>query len=165
MLNTLSKLEYIKKWQLNNKDKVKGYKKKWLLNNKEYKSKYFQINKKRILEKKYLRLKTDPNFKMKHYLGTRIRKALTGIIKKSKLTQDLIGCTVEQLWIHLEKSFKKGMTRKNYGLWHIDHIIPCVSFDLTDPKQQAKCFHYTNLQPLWAHENLSKGAKILKSTN
>ena len=165
MLTTLDKLEYIKKWQFNNKDKVKNYKRKWELNNKEYKAKYFQINKKRILEKKYLRLKTDPNFRMKHYLGTRIRKVLTGIIKKSKLTQELVGCTIEQLWVHLEKSFKKGMTKENYGLWHVDHIVPCASFDLTDLNQQAKCFHYTNLQPLWAYENLSKGAKIIKSNS
>jgi len=54
------------------------------------------------------------------------------------------------------------MTKENHGKWHIDHIIPCALFDLSDSKQQAKCFHYTNLQPLWAHENLSKGAKILK---
>ena len=54
------------------------------------------------------------------------------------------------------------MTWENHGRygWHIDHIMPCSSFDLTDPEQQKKCFHYTNLQPLWAHENMSKGAKI-----
>jgi hypothetical protein len=97
---------------------------------------------------------------MKHYLGTRIRKVLNGLIKKSKSTQELIGCDIEQLWIHLEKSFKSGMTRKNYGKWHVDHIIPCASFDLTKPEEQAKCFHYTNLQPLWASENLAKGSKI-----
>ena len=54
------------------------------------------------------------------------------------------------------------MTKENHGFWHIDHIIPCASFNLKDPKQQTKCFHYTNLQPLWAKENLSKGAKILQ---
>ena len=86
--------------------------------------------------------------------------SLNGLIKKSKSTQELIGCDIEQLWIHLEKSFKSGMTRKNYGKWHVDHIIPCASFDLTKPEEQAKCFHYTNLQPLWASENLAKGSKI-----
>ena len=154
------KLDYIKNWQLNNKEKVKGYKKNWRLNNKEYSYKWFQKNKKIILKKRSLRLKTDYNFKMKHQLGTRIRKALGGHIKKSKKTKELIGCTIEQLWIHLEKSFKPGMTRKNYGKWHVDHILPCVSFDLTKPEEQAKCFHYTNLQPLWASENLAKGSKI-----
>jgi hypothetical protein len=154
------RLKYIKNWQIKNKEKVKDYKKKWKLNNKEYSANWFQLNKKRIQEKKYLRLKTDPNFKMKHQLGTRIRKVLNGLTKKSKSTQELIGCTIEQLWIHLEKSFKLGMTRENYGKWHVDHIIPCVSFDLTKPEEQSKCFHYTNLQPLWASENLAKGSKI-----
>ena len=158
-IKKIKKYEYIKKWQNENKDKVKNYKKKWQLNNKKYKAKWFQLNKKIIQEKKYLRLKTDPNFKMKHQLGTRIRKVLNGLIKKSKSTQELIGCNIEQLWIHLEKSFKPGMTRNNYGKWHVDHIRPCSSFDLSNPEEQVKCFHFTNLQALWAHENLSKSDK------
>jgi hypothetical protein len=56
------------------------------------------------------------------------------------------------------------MTFDNFGKWHIDHIIPCASFDLTKPEQQRQCFHYTNLQPLWAFENLSKGSKINLTT-
>jgi len=156
------KLDYIKNWQLNNKEKVKGYKKNWQLNNKEYGSKWFQKNKKIVLKKRSLKLKTDYNFKMKHQLGTRIRKALGGYVKKSKKTKDLIGCSVEQLWIHLEKSFKPAMTRKNHGkIWHIDHIRPCSSFDLSKSEEQAKCFHYSNLQALFVHENLSKGSKIV----
>jgi hypothetical protein len=53
------------------------------------------------------------------------------------------------------------MTWENHGRygWHIDHIRPCASFDLADPEQQRKCFHYTNLQPLWASENMRKGDK------
>ena len=52
------------------------------------------------------------------------------------------------------------MSWSNRGEWHIDHIIPCSSFNLLDEKEQEKCFHYTNLQPLWAAENLSKSNKI-----
>ena len=54
------------------------------------------------------------------------------------------------------------MSWNNYGFdtWHIDHIIPCDKFDLTDPKQQEQCFHYTNLQPLWAIENWQKANKL-----
>ena len=66
----------------------------------------------------------------------------------------------EFVWEHLKSTFKEGMTRDNHGsVWHIDHIIPCSSFDLTKPEEQQKCFHYTNLQPLWALENLKKGRK------
>jgi hypothetical protein len=78
---------------------------------------------------------------------------------KSKSTIELLGCSVEEVWNHLESKFKAGMTKENHGLWHIDHHRPCASFDLADPKQQAKCFHYTNLKPLWATDNLKKGAK------
>jgi hypothetical protein len=63
-----------------------------------------------------------------------------------------------ELRAHLEHQFKDGMTWDNHGEWHIDHIKPCVQFDLTDPEQQKECFHYTNMQPLWAFENQSKGA-------
>lgn len=61
---------------------------------------------------------------------------------------------------HLESLFKPGMSWENHGEWHIDHILPLASFDLTDEQQAAKACHYTNLQPLWASENMSKGARV-----
>jgi len=107
------------------------------------------------------RLKNDPEFKLLTMLRKRILNVIKG--KKHYKSIDLLGCTVLNARVHLEKQFKEGMTWGNHGTrgWHIDHIIPCSSFDLTDPEQQKKCFHYTNLQPLWAKENMSKGAKIL----
>jgi hypothetical protein len=62
---------------------------------------------------------------------------------------------------YLAGKFKDGMTWENHGEWHIDHIKPCASFNLLDEGEQKKCFHYTNLQPLWASENLSKGCKFI----
>jgi hypothetical protein len=99
------------------------------------------------------------------YLGKILRLRIWKAIKdnyseKAFNTIDLLGCSIKEAKEHIGKQFKEGMTWKNHGEWHIDHIIPCASFDLTDPEQQKKCFHYTNLQPLWANENLSKGAKI-----
>jgi hypothetical protein len=91
----------------------------------------------------------------------RVWDALHG--NKSKKTQELLGCCSTELKLYLEQKFKDGMSWENYGLygWHVDHIIPCASFDLTDLEQQKKCFHYTNLQPLWAEENLEKGSKVI----
>jgi hypothetical protein len=69
---------------------------------------------------------------------------------------------MDQLKQYIETLFKPGMTWGNHGNfgWHLDHIIPCSSFDLTDVEQQKKCFHYTNLQPLWAKDNIKKGSKL-----
>lgn len=108
------------------------------------------------------RLRTDINYKMRENLRRRVNLALKGL-NKSKSTMELLGCTIEEFKIYISNKFDSQMSWDNYGIygWHIDHIIPCSSFDLTDPKQQKICFHYTNLQPLWAIENLQKSNKII----
>jgi hypothetical protein len=96
-------------------------------------------------------------------LRARVAQALKWSgVKKSAKTFELIGCTVPELRAHLETQFLPGMTWDNWTRdgWHVDHIRPCASFDLTDPEQQRACFHYTNLQPLWWEDNLRKGAKL-----
>lgn len=94
-------------------------------------------------------------------LSNRINKVLRGVGGvKSARTLELLGCPVVWLEAHLESLFQSGMTWENYGpMWHVDHIKPCAAFDLTDPEQQKICFHWTNLQPLFAIENLQKGDK------
>jgi hypothetical protein len=87
-----------------------------------------------------------------------MRHAVHGIGKLGK-SAHLIGCTPDKLREHIQTQFTDGMTWDNYGDWHIDHKRPCSSFDLTKPEEQHKCFHYTNLQPLWAADNQSKGSK------
>jgi hypothetical protein len=107
--------------------------------------------------------KSDAHFRFRGSLasliGVSIRKRFG---TKAHKTNALIGCTVEELMQHLERQFLPGMTWDNHGHhgWHIDHIRPCASFDLTDPEQQRQCFHYSNLQPLWAIDNIKKGAKV-----
>jgi hypothetical protein len=80
---------------------------------------------------------------------------------KSSRTLELLGCPIEALRAWFSYQFEEGMNWDNYGMhgWHMDHIKPCAAFDLTDLEEQKKCFHWTNLQPLWAKDNLSKGAK------
>ena len=155
-------LKQKKEYVNNNKEKIKEQSKKWYENNKEKKlkkvKKWRNDNKEKVKIYDAFRSKNNINRKLSNILRTRIRICLKKKYK-SKKTIELLGCTIEQLWKHLEKTFKPGMIRENHGLWHIDHIKPCASFDLTKPEEQAKCFHYTNLQALWAHENLSKGNK------
>jgi len=98
----------------------------------------------------------DIEWRLAKSLRDRFYKALTrGSKTDSVLT--LIGCTMDFFRRHLESKFTEGMSWENYGEWHIDHIRPCISFDLTDITQQAECFHYSNLRPLWGDENRSKG--------
>lgn len=101
---------------------------------------------------------TTPLWKVKHNVRTRLREL---IANRSLHFSELTGCTGQELVAHLEAQFIAGMSWDNYGIdgWHIDHIRPCASFDLTDPEQQRQCFHYTNLQPLWAADNLAKSDK------
>lgn len=146
--------EYSKKWRLRNLEHVAKMGKKRQQdpkNRDRYRAYWRKALKKRL---------ADPNKKLRHYIRCRIGDLLRGQIKSSESTLKLLGCSIEECWKHLESKFKSGMTRENYGLWHVDHIRPCSSFDLTDFEQRKICFHYSNLQPLWAEDNLKKGAKL-----
>lgn len=81
--------------------------------------------------------------------------------RKADVTINLLGCSFGELKRHIERQFTKGMTWDQCfnGEIHLDHILPCSSFDLTDPDQQRACFHFTNLRPLWAKDNIRKSAK------
>jgi len=155
------KKEYYQK----HKSKIKIKHQNYYVKNKTYllaKCKEYKIkNREKINNYHCNRRKKDKQYSILHSLRVRLYNATKGRLSDS--TKKLIGCSLSDLKIHLEKQFKNGMNWENYGRkgWHIDHIKPCTSFDLTDPKQQRECFNYTNLQPLWACENISKGNKIL----
>ena len=105
---------------------------------------------------------TDAEFKLIKTLRSRLLCAIKRQqSNKCDRTIELLGCSISFLKIFLEAKFKEGMTWENHGEWHIDHIKPCALFNLIDEEEQKKCFHYTNLQPLWASENLSKGCKYI----
>ncbi len=131
-----NKEHYIKKnieWRHNNYEKHRSYMREYEKN----------------------KLLNDPSFRIAKSTRGRVRKILLGI-RKYKPTLELLGCTFEELKLHLESQFKDNMSWDNYGKWHIDHIRPCASFDPTDYEQQKICFNYKNLQPLWAEDNLKK---------
>jgi hypothetical protein len=162
--------EYRRQYYLKNKEHTLAINKLWAKNNIEkkrsiWRTYYYKNNKKLNQKKIKYRNKiyaTDSYFRLYTSIRTRINKVIKNNAK-CKNTIKLLGVpNIKFLKNYLEKKFKPKMSWKKRGLIHIDHIIPCAAFDLSDPKQQIKCFHYTNLQPLWAHENLSKGAKILK---
>jgi len=101
---------------------------------------------------------SHPAFKLLSYVRVRVYNVLRGF-SRSAPTLELLGCSPEALKAHIEAQFRSGMLWENYGsVWHLDHIKPCAAFDFTSPHDQQACFHYTNLQPLFAVENLKKGS-------
>ena len=104
------------------------------------------------------KLDTDPAFKIKSYLRRRLNKLIKSK-SRSLGHNELIGCSNNELMLHLERQFLPGMTWENYGKWHADHIKPLSLFDLFDEVQLKEAWVYTNLQPLWAKDNMSKGSK------
>lgn len=113
----------------------------------------------------YVRKKreSDTVYQLAGALRSRIRSAVKADETKAGSAVRDLGCMVEELRAHLESQFRHGMSWDNYGKggWEIDHIIPLASFDLTDREQFLKACHYTNLQPLWHHENRAKGDKLV----
>jgi hypothetical protein len=145
------RLSYIQNWSSSEESKTKkaAYRKRTRQHIREYKRNWERN-----------RAKTHPEFKIKQSLRKRLYTTLKHSIKSSS-TMKLLGCSFEYFIAYLEGKFQDGMTLENYGTWHIDHIRPCCSFDLNNIEHQKQCFHYTNLQPLWAKDNLSKGGKII----
>jgi hypothetical protein len=142
-----------KEYWIKNKESLSLKNKEWRKNNKTRIREYHNALHKVLMA-------TNPEYKIKRNLRRRVNLALKnqGMFKDKSLTK-YIGCTISELITYLETKFLEGMTYNNYGEWHVDHIIPCASFDLTLEENQKKCFHYTNLQPLWGKDNLVKGAK------
>lgn len=104
----------------------------------------------------------DIQYRLAYLVRMRLRDALNrSHVYKSQKTLDLLGCSAIFLKSYLESKFLPGMSWERRHEIHIDHIKPCDSFDLTDPGQLKACFHYTNLQPLWAKDNQRKSNKII----
>ncbi len=102
--------------------------------------------------------------KIKDRLRSRITSALSCInYKKIDKTINYLGCSLDYLKKWFEYQFSDEISWNNYAEWHIDHVNPCESFDLTKPEEQAKCFNWSNLRPCLIKENLTKGAKVIQS--
>jgi hypothetical protein len=158
-----------KLWRETNKDKRKVYEKTYRDLNKDkikvVKRSYRKLNRDKInkIKRNYRKhkLNTDIQYKLSELLRGRLRNALKGICSSGSAVEYL-GCTIPELKSYLESKFLPDMTWNNWSFygWHIDHIKPLASFDLTVKEQLLEACHYTNLQPLWAKDNLSKGSKL-----
>ncbi len=171
----------MKKWRENNRDKIAQHAKNDYENNRlrinKYQKEYREKNRMKLSEyhkkwrrenlsktREYIknRRTNDIQFRLRGILRTRQTKALEGNYKTGSFVRDL-GCTISELKFYIEGKFKDGMNWENYGhdSWHVDHIIPLSFFDLSDRQQFLKACHYSNLQPMWAIENLRKSKKLI----
>lgn len=160
-----------KRWREQNNQYNKDRNKQWMQDNKErrkaYKRKYRSENRDAINAYKRKQLARDmknPIYRLEQSLRRKLRKCVKKVVIGSytKASVELLGCDLEFFKQYLEEQFTTGMTWDSYGPkgWHMDHIIPVCSFDLSNPDEVARCFRYTNIQPLWAEDNAAKGSKI-----
>lgn len=149
-----------KRYRAKNPEKVKDFKKNWLDKNPEKRKEYSENYKPRKRDQRKERNDSDSVFNLVNRMRCRLWKYLTihNITKKNK-TFEIVGCDPQFLKEHLENQFIDSMGWDNRGEWHIDHIIPLSSAKTED--ELYKLCHYTNLQPLWAEDNLKKSNKIL----
>lgn len=160
-----SRLAYMQKYVEEHKEVVSRQKKDHYQENKEQYSNRMKSWRKEHREElnQYFKDLADrnPTRKVRQSLGARLYHTIKGKQKSTSIFKYL-GCSKQELISHLESQFKVGMSWDNYGKygWHIDHILPLASFDCSKEEDLLKAWNYTNLQPLWAAENLSKGSKV-----
>ena len=146
-------LENLRKYRINHRDKIIAGQRRWYKKN-------ANVLKKKLKEQYH----SDSAFRIKKCMRSRVTKAIKNKSKCGR-TQSMIGCSWKSLLLFLEKQFVDGMNWDNFGKgagkWSVDHMMPCDSFDLTQKEEQLKCFHFTNLQPLWEEINIAKFNHII----
>ena len=162
-------------WKAKNKDRVKEYNTEYKAEHKEeisvYNSKYNIENRAEIQKRSTANMarlkKENPSFKIACNMRSRMTDAFKSYntkIKKCDHTKAILGCSMAFLCEWFSFRFTVDMNFKNYGtLWHMDHVVPCCRFDLTDDDEQRKCFHWTNLKPMNGKANISKNGKMCKN--
>jgi len=176
--NSQSIKERMRKWREDNKDRISEYEKEYYSKNserkREFSRKWRESNPEKVREqridffeknKEYFaryareRRSSDPVYAV----SCRVRARINAVFKyqgfrKSEKTEKILGCDWATLKQHIERQFTKGMGWDNRDQWHIDHIIPLASAKTEEDVVALN--HYTNLRPMWASENMSKGAKV-----
>lgn len=164
----------MKEWYQANQDYVRAYRKKYLPRRREL----YQLRKEEItarkrelshtdkyraaVQAKCRRYRqTDIQFALKDRIRASVNRALRrNWVRKSRRTMEMVGCSVDELKAHIERQFTDGMSWQNRSTWHVDHFVPIVAFDLTDPEEQKWAFNWRNLRPLAGHENHVKADTI-----
>lgn len=162
------KKEWDAKYRLVHKDKIKEYNAEYRATHKKelkiLSTKYEREHKKYRREYKKQRRSIDPLYKMMCYLRNRTRRVFKAMgLNKPTKTEELLGADFRTVMQHIEAQFIFGMSWDNHGEWHIDHKKPLA--EAKTEKRLIKLCHYTNLQPLWAKDNIGKGAKLNYTTN
>lgn len=158
------RIEKTIRWRENNPEAVATYSEKNKKANCEAVKRWNRRNRSKINAYRQARATRDQAFRLRLNLSNRLGQAVKskGSLKSARTTE-LVGCSIPDLCAHIERQFLPGMTWNNYGYgadrWHVDHIIPCSSFDLDTPEAQRACFHFSNLQPLWQTDNQRKGGR------
>lgn len=145
----------VKEWFKNNPDKIPLHNKRQ--KDKGYTSQYYLDNKDRIRKnqqdyhkKTYVKSTTTKSPEERKLINTYRDRVKRGIQTDRKKTFELLGCSFAELKVHIESQFYPEMDWNNWGkVWELDHIIGCINFDFNNPDELAKCFHYTNLRPLF----------------
>jgi len=174
--------KYNQQWRAKNPEKIKKNNREWIENNREanklrcrrwYENhidyiKQYKLTHKDLLvgERFYKRYQEDLLFRIKVQLRNRLRSAIKGGYKTGSAVGDL-GCSVEDFKQYIERQFADGMSWDNWGVfgWHLDHIRPLDSFDLSIREEFLQACNYTNLRPIWSKENLTKGNKDIGPTD
>ena len=162
-----------RKYQQSHKEEINARaRNRWAINSGQVKDKkrlYNEKNKLKLriywLQYAKYRYKNDLQFKLARVVRGRLRSAIKGFfVGRKPRTEQLVGCSVENLIKHIESKFTEGMSWANHGcgsgFWCLDHIKPLASYDLTNREQALNASHYTNLQPLWWMDNIKKSDKF-----
>lgn len=176
-IDRLKRIDKIKARSVEKKEEIAAYQKEYRQRNAEklkafYKARHIERKKQRpprvlLTEEEKRRRKKERLALTENRLKMRIRSRLAACLRdfgsgrKKQRSLEYLGCAIPEFANYVSAQFQRGMSWDNYGSkWHLDHIIPCSSFDHSDEKQIAQCWHFTNFRPMWAKDNLSKGAKI-----
>ena len=151
-------------WIENNKDRREAYVRKWQENNRDRVNQLARDRRERNpdavkeYQKKYSSI---PSVRIRRAVSSRIRTCLI-LGKGGQRTFDVLGYSISELTLHLERQFLPGMSWDNYGKWHIDHILPVSSFSVESMGDEEfnACWALSNLRPLWAVDNMRKHASI-----